>query len=77
MKRSGLIILVAFVAGLALGFVLHPYEVVRQDPGPIVKYNRVTGRAWVFSGDGHWQLIAPAIVTEAQSGTNRIPTPAQ
>ena len=77
MKRSGLFILVAFVAGLVLGLIWHPYEVVKQDPGPIVKYNRVTGRAWVFSGE-HWQLIVPAVLSEAQSGTNHAsPPPAQ
>jgi hypothetical protein len=75
MKRSGLLILVGFLAGLVSGLVVHPYEVVKQDPGPIVKYNRVTGRAWMFSGD-HWQLIVPAALTEAQSGTNQVPSPA-
>ena len=76
MKRSGLLIVVGFCVGLAAGLAVHPYEVVGQDPGPIVKYNRMTGRAWLFSGD-HWQLIVPPVSEEAQSGTNRIPPAAK
>ena len=69
MKRSGLLIVVGFCAGVAAGLAWRPYEVVGQDPGPIVKYNRMTGRAWLFSGD-HWQLIAPPVAGEAQAITN-------
>lgn len=76
MKRSGLLIVFSFCVGLVVGLAGHPYEIVGQNPGPIVKYNRMTGRAWLFSGD-HWQLIAPPIPTEAQSSTNQLPAAAK
>ena len=76
MKRSGLFIVVGFVVGLVVGLAWHPYEIVSQSSGPIVKYNRISGRAWVFSGE-RWQLIVPAVSTEVQAATNRVsqPTP--